>query len=302
MNLSEFADYVCAKVSQTDEESLAQCKRFLNARLRMIWDSALWRDSLCLATVSVAAGQNWILLPKSVERVLKLRAGSGAALPPLESALVFDYAPDLFAAAGDPLGFAVFAPVVHGPCGVDGDAFVVADGSGGSIAADAGRKAFVEIEQADGTRITENLVSDGAGFGITAAGRFIVRFNKEVTDADYQVGFSDGGPLSAPLAAGETQSPRRVRVRLVRTPAGARQVLALCKRSYPGLANDFESPALPNVDNALLAYAMADMLERQRQYAKAQLKLQEAQAQMAILHDLERNQSACESRLVPAMH
>lgn len=301
MTLSELADYTCAKVGQTDEDSLAQCKRFLNARLRMIWDSALWRDTLCLATVSQPAGQSWIILPVSVERVLKLRAGSGAALPPLESALVFDYSADLFETAGDPLGFAVFAPVVHGPCDGAGDAFIILEGSGGSITADAGRKAFIEVEQADGTRVAETLVSSGAGFGSAAAGRFVVRFSKEVTVADYQVGFADSTPLSAPLAAGETQAPRRARVRLVRTPAAPLEVLALCKRSYPGLTNDFESPALSNVDNALLAYAMADMLERQRQYAKAQLKLQEAQAQMAILHDLERNQSANESRLVPAM-
>ena len=301
MTLTELADYTCAKVGQTDEDSLAQCKRFLNARLRMIWDSALWRDSLCLATVSPAAGASWIILPASVERVLKLRAGSSAALPPLEGALVFDYAPDLFESAGDPLGFAVFAPVVHGPCGDTGDALIVTEGSGGSVAGDAGRKAFIEVEQADGTRVTETLLSGGSAFSVGSAGRFIVRFSKEVTVANYQVGFADGTPLSAPLAAEETQFPRRVRVRLVRTPTAALEALALCKRSYPGLMNDFESPALANVDNALLAYAMADMLERQRQYAKAQLKLQEAQTQMAILHDLERNQTGCESRLVPAM-
>jgi hypothetical protein len=288
-------------VGQTDEDSLAQCQRFLNARLRMIWDSALWRDSLCLATVSLEAGASWIILPVSVERVLKLRAGAGAALPPLEGSLVFDYAPDLFEAAGDPLGFAVFAPVVHGPCGGADDGLIVTEGSGPSVARDAGRKAFIEVEQADGSRVTETLLSGGAAFGVEAAGRFIVRFSKEVTVAAYQVGFGDGTPLSAPLAPEETQFPRRARVRLVRTPPAAIEVLALCKRSYPGLTNDFESPALANVDNALLAYAMADMLERQRQYAKAQLKLQEAQTQMAILHDLERNQSACESRLVPAM-
>jgi hypothetical protein len=302
MTLSELADYTCAKVGQTDEDSLGQCKRFLNARLRMIWDSALWRDSLCLATVSLAARQSWIILPASIERVLKLRAGSGAALPPLESALVFDYSPDLFDSAGDPLGFAVFAPVVHGPCDDAGDALIVTEGSGASVARDAGRKAFIEVEQADGTRVTETLLSSGSGYGVEVVGRFIVRFSKEVTAAAYQVGFADGTPLSAALPADETQFPRRARVRLVWTPTAALEVLALGKRSYPGLLNDFESPALSNVDNALLAYAMADMLERQRQYAKAQLKLQEAQAQMAILHDLERNQSACESRLVPAMY
>jgi hypothetical protein len=88
---------------------------------------------------------------------------------------------------------------------------------------------------------------------------------------------------------------------LLRANSAPLEVLALGKRTYPGLLHDFEAPALSNVENALLAYAMADMLERQRQYAKAQLKLQEAQEQMALLHDLERHQSASETRIIPAM-
>src|SRR4051794_11799180 len=35
MTLSELAEFVCAKAGQTDSDSLSQCKRFLNARLRM---------------------------------------------------------------------------------------------------------------------------------------------------------------------------------------------------------------------------------------------------------------------------
>ena len=49
----------------------------------------------------------------------------------------------------------------------------------------------------------------------------------------------------------------------------------------------------------VLALASADMLERQRQYGKAQAKVQEAQGQLQILLDLEKNQSANESRIVP---
>src|SRR4051812_11140105 len=125
MTLSELADYTCAKVGQTDDDSVAQCKRFLNARLRMIWDSAAWRDTLCLANASVAAGSSWIVLPASIERVLNLRGGAGAALPPLDGASVFDYAPELFETAGEPVGFAVFAPVVHGPCVSDADTLII---------------------------------------------------------------------------------------------------------------------------------------------------------------------------------
>ena len=126
-----------------------------------------------------------------------------------------------------------------------------------------------------------------------------MRLSKEKTVGAYQAGFLDGQPLTDPLPGDETEFPRRPRIRLFRRPAEAYSVLALCKRSYPGLVHDWEAPALPNVENALLAFATADLLERQRQYGKALAKLKEAREEMALLRDLERNQSASECRIIP---
>lgn len=293
------ADLVCGKVGQTDAESVAQSQRFLQARLRSIWDSAAWRETLCLVAATVPAGAEWLLLPASVERVLKLRATGGWPLTPWEGVTVFDYSVDLFEGAGLLIGYALFAPVVHGPSRTGADAAVLLQTSGLTAAADLGRRASIELEQADGTRVTEVAVHDGTGFGFTSMGRFIVRLEKEATAGDYQAGLADGGGLGAALPATATEFPRRPRLRLVQRPSADWPVLALGKRRFPGWTNEFEAPALLNVENALIAYAMADMLERQRQYAKAQLKLQEAQGQMALLFDLERNQTACESRVVP---
>ena len=62
---------------------------------------------------------------------------------------------------------------------------------------------------------------------------------------------------------------------------------------------DSDSPKINGIDNALLAYVEADMLEHVRQYGKAQVKQQEAAGQMMLVRDLETAQSARVSKLIP---
>ena len=63
------------------------------------------------------------------------------------------------------------------------------------------------------------------------------------------------------------------------------------KRTVPQLANDSDIQRLRNCDNAIIAYAMGDMLERARQYGKAQAKFQEAAALLELAKSVERDQS-----------
>ena len=58
------------------------------------------------------------------------------------------------------------------------------------------------------------------------------------------------------------------------------------------LTNNFDSPALSNIDNALLSFAEGDMLTRDRQYAKAQMMYADGVAQTKIAVGVEKNQSA----------
>lgn len=46
MTLSEIANFVCAKMMDTEEASVATCKDFINRRYQMIWDSAVWTETL----------------------------------------------------------------------------------------------------------------------------------------------------------------------------------------------------------------------------------------------------------------
>lgn len=46
MTLSEMADFVTTKMMDTEPDSVVICKDFINRRYHMIWDSAIWSESL----------------------------------------------------------------------------------------------------------------------------------------------------------------------------------------------------------------------------------------------------------------
>ncbi len=299
MTLLELANYICTKAGQTDEDSLTAAKAFLGARLRMLWDAAAWRESLCLVSSTAAAQNPWVILPVEIERVLKVRAGASATLPPFEAAAVFDYAPSVFEEAGEPAGFMVFPPVVLGPPATLNNSFVSFDRDEASIQDDDGKLATIELETASGARLVRTLPNQlGVGWLVLESALFVVRFEKEVTRGNYSVQFG-AGITTGIFPGAVTHYPRRQRIRLMQVPPQALPILALCKRACPAWANDYETTPLANAENALAAFAMADLLERQRQYGKAQLKMQEGEAQLKIMHDLEGNQSASEQRILP---
>jgi len=62
MTLTELADQVTTKLSDTDSASVATCKKFINNRYRMLWDSGLWTNSLGVVTKAVAAEDETLTL------------------------------------------------------------------------------------------------------------------------------------------------------------------------------------------------------------------------------------------------
>lgn len=90
------------------------------------------------------------------------------------------------------------------------------------------------------------------------------------------------------------------RVRVYPVPSTVQTYLAHVKTKHTDLDEDESEPELAGIDNVLLALAHADMLERMRQYAKAALKMKEAETLMREMLDLETNQQAYECRIIPA--
>lgn len=89
------------------------------------------------------------------------------------------------------------------------------------------------------------------------------------------------------------------RFKLVPTPDAAGTLFVLGKMKLTNLSGDTDSPTLRGVDNALIAYAEGDMLERSRQYGKAQAKYAEGAEHVRVMRDMERGQQQAHSRIVP---
>jgi len=93
------------------------------------------------------------------------------------------------------------------------------------------------------------------------------------------------------------------RVRLVQKPKETKTLTVLGKLKLRvidsssqfqtrNLTQDGDQPAIYNIDNALLSFAEADMLARDRQYAKSQLMMQDGVAQVKVATNVEQSQAA----------
>lgn len=117
-----------------------------------------------------------------------------------------------------------------------------------------------------------------------------------INEADVGIGAFSGSLFPENAV---TERVQRIRCYPARTVQDT--YLAHVKLVAPALSSDDDIPQIKGIDNVLLAFAQADMLQRQRQYAKAQALMTEAQGQLQIMLDLEKNQQAFDSCVVPAL-
>lgn len=229
MNLSDLATFVTTKLSDTDSVSVTACKSFLNRRYQMIWDSALWTETLGIVTQATAVGET--------ETVLS----TAPSITFYQSAV----APTTFA------DFAVAAKFTRSGnddgneiIGQDWMSFFQIDPNMWNDIANRRNNPFNFV----------NLPKNGSGFA---------------------------------------------RLKLIPVPDVAGTLYVLVKNKWVTLT-DSDSPCLRGIDNALLAFAEGDMLERGRQYAKAQAKYTEAAAAISIMRDLEKGQQQSNTVVIPA--
>ncbi|HTI69675.1 MAG TPA: hypothetical protein VMF06_06900 [Candidatus Limnocylindria bacterium] len=328
MTLAQLADLVCRKIGKTDSESVAACKDFLRQRHEMIYDSALWaesKDYVAFPFPTTADGYKEeikpvnpeyagrVIFPSSVGRVLALRCGNDL-LSPDQAVGLFGRDPEAFEALGTPVSF-----VEEGSSGLSwtlpndeenrGDKLqfhTLNDGDAGKRVTIRGRRVILKDSQVVPSKVvTEETVTLTASVALaTELYVWVESLSKDPTlgvvlvssQLLWNEGFDEWEP--------ESNERRHVVCRIVQRPAydPARPLMlyACVKKKIQPLVSEGDVPVVRGIDNALLAFAQADMLERGRQYSKAQLKTQEAVALLQAAMDLQVGQGASLAQIQPA--
>lgn len=291
MTLSELADLVTTKMHRTDTQSIAEAKTYIKARYKMLWDSRPWRDAISTISIPAESVTRTMILPRIVDRVMAVRWGDKTNLLPQDLGTVFSVDPGLFERTGQPAGFSIISPSAVAVSPASGKIFVTSS--------DPNATYSVSIRGIYGsTEVYETITLAGKSV-ISSVNSYdeIYDLSKDSTGSDLIVTKADSSVILN-LDAPET-SRQHQRIYFQVTPDYTLPLLILFKRRFKPLVNDSDSPEIAGIDNALLAAALADMQEGQRQYGKAQVKMQESSLMAQQMADLERHQSAASSQLVP---
>lgn len=101
------------------------------------------------------------------------------------------------------------------------------------------------------------------------------------------------------IPAASSASAQYQRIRLFSVPNQALTLNVLGKKPFTPLTFPTEVPAIKNLDNTLIAFALGDMLQRARQFGKAQSLFQEGQMLLQELAKLETIQAANNTSFKP---
>jgi len=106
MTKTSIAQFVADKVQKTDQSSLTMLKSFVDRRYEMIWNSALWRESLGTTSYTVAVDTQEVTLESSVDFPVSAR-WDDKEITPIDYSAVFQIDPTLFNDAGAVVNFIV---------------------------------------------------------------------------------------------------------------------------------------------------------------------------------------------------
>jgi len=231
MTLSELADQITTKLSDTDAASVATCKKFLNNRYRMLFESALWTNSMGTVSTAVTAEDEVITLS--------------------DNPTVFYYP------------------------------------TSSTVSATAPKLDFIVA-----IRFTETGKDDGLELVGASWMQFFQLDPNQWNDTSQRRAIPTNFVPLPPDGSGNC------RIKPIPTPKTAGTLFALGKLKFVAMG-DSDSPVVLGAENALLAYAEADMLERAMQYQKAQVKFGEAANMLQICRDLDNVQQDKITTIVP---
>jgi hypothetical protein len=106
MKKAATAQFVADKVQKTDAASIAMIKNFIDRRYEMMWDSALWRETLATTTYTITVDTEEVTLNATVDLPVSAR-WNDMEIVPMDYQSVFQIDPTLFNDAGSVTNFLV---------------------------------------------------------------------------------------------------------------------------------------------------------------------------------------------------
>ena len=108
MTKAALAQFVADKVQKTDQGSLNLLKSFIDRRYELVWDSALWRESLGTTSYTVAIDTQEVTLDSTVDFPVAA-VWDDKEITPVDYSAVFQIDPTLFNDSGEVVNFIVTA-------------------------------------------------------------------------------------------------------------------------------------------------------------------------------------------------
>jgi hypothetical protein len=113
MTRDDISDLVTKTVGQTDATSLALCNTFVQRAYEMVWNAALWRDSVTIDTSGgVVAGTNTFAMPSGFDRIVSIQLLFGGVpvgfLDPTTTAFILQTEPLALTVQGVPTKYEEF--------------------------------------------------------------------------------------------------------------------------------------------------------------------------------------------------
>ena len=301
MNLANMADLVCSKVGKTDDASVAACKTYLQQRHEMLFDAFMWKDAIDEFEVDVVASATHAVLPFEAARPIAVwdkERGRNIDVTSLVSAVITN--PTSLSEDSSLMKF-VEVSSVGIPWELDSEGETIGASHLPSVTTDAGvvvgLSGIVATTERRQINLSVTLTSSPAAFQASLTS--VTRITKPVTsDLVCITRMVDSSTFYIPASC---QEATFARVRLLNPSAEALTLGILAKKKLRQMTLDSDGPMIRGSENALMAFAQGDMLERSRQYAKSASKIAEGTNLMGLMRDQELNQSAAEARIIPAV-
>ena len=312
MNLGTMATHITTKLGKTDTSSVSACKEFIRNRFEMINDAGLWKDMVVVKTfnlqtrdstdsnpytpdVTTSLYEQELTLPYEIVRPINViynKSLLGAA----DLQTIFHTQADSIDTIGTPVTFTEVEPIAVSKL-TSSDPFKV-QLKPYVNAADSGKEIHFK-GLLDQRPVHEDLaLTNGSYYGSQDFDELIC-VSKPVTLGEVQ--FSNGASTETVPAEETRYQLARIRLNLKPQYVSGETVplVVLGKRRIRPMRHDSDEPQIRNIDNALIAYVTGDMLERSRQYGKAQIKNAEGVQLVQVAQNVERSQSAATAVIQP---